>query len=183
VLSAGTLHEWARKLWNFDRPYRHTGRELGTGTQIGISLGVALANKGTGLLVVDLQPDGNLMYDAGALWMAAKYQIPLLIVMYNNRAYYNDWNHQIVMARIRGSEPRRCRHGSVWTGARLCRSRPLDGLVGRRSHRERRRSPTGASAGGRAGEERQACFGRRGNPAPMMPKSHSRKPREADNVG
>ena len=35
VLSAGTLHEWARKLWNFDRPYRHAGRELGTGTQIG----------------------------------------------------------------------------------------------------------------------------------------------------
>ena len=48
VLSAGTLHQWARKLWNFDRPYRHAGRELGTGTQIGISLGVALAHKGSG---------------------------------------------------------------------------------------------------------------------------------------
>jgi len=35
VLSAGTLHQWARKLWDFDRPYRHAGRELGTGTQIG----------------------------------------------------------------------------------------------------------------------------------------------------
>src|SRR6516162_885102 len=58
-----------------------------------------------GRLVVDLQPDGDLMYDAGALWMAAKYQIPLLIVMYNNRAYYNDWNHQIVMARTRGTDP------------------------------------------------------------------------------
>jgi hypothetical protein len=32
------------------------------------------------------------------------YQIPLLIVMYNNRAYYNDWNHQIVMARTRGTD-------------------------------------------------------------------------------
>jgi len=51
VLSAGTLHGWARKLWNFDRPYRHAGRELGTGTQIGISLGVALAYKGSGRLV------------------------------------------------------------------------------------------------------------------------------------
>jgi hypothetical protein len=36
--------------------------------------------------------------------MAAKYQIPLLIVMYNNRAYYNDSNHQIVMARTRGTD-------------------------------------------------------------------------------
>ena len=67
VLNAGTLNQWARKLWNFDRPYRHAGRELGTGTLIGTSLGVALANKGTGRLVVDLQPDGDLMYDAGAL--------------------------------------------------------------------------------------------------------------------
>jgi acetolactate synthase I/II/III large subunit len=111
VFSAGTLHEWARKLWNFDRPYRHAGRELGTGTQIGTSLGVALANKGSGRLVVDLQPDGDLMYDAGALWMAAKYQIPLLIVMYNNRAYYNDWNHQIVMARTRGTDLSRAHIG------------------------------------------------------------------------
>jgi transposase len=111
VLSAGTLNQWARKLWDFDRPYRHAGRELGTGTQIGTSLGVALANKGSGRLVVDLQPDGDLMYDAGALWMAAKYQIPLLIVMYNNRAYYNDWNHQIVMARTRGTDPSRAHIG------------------------------------------------------------------------
>jgi acetolactate synthase I/II/III large subunit len=111
VLSAGTLHEWARKLWNFDRPYRHAGRELGTGTQIGTSLGAAHANKGSGRLVVDLQPDGDLMYDAGALRMAAKYQIPLLIVMYNNRAYYNDWNHQIVMARTRGTDLSRAHIG------------------------------------------------------------------------
>jgi acetolactate synthase I/II/III large subunit len=61
VLSAGTLHGWARKLWNFDRPDRHAGRELGTGTQIGTSIGVALAHKGSGRLVVDLQPDGDLM--------------------------------------------------------------------------------------------------------------------------
>jgi len=47
VLTAGTLHQWARKLWNFDRRYRHAGREFGTGTQIGTSLGVALANKGS----------------------------------------------------------------------------------------------------------------------------------------
>ena len=46
VLTSGTLHDWARRLWNFDKPYRHGGRELGTGTQIGISLGVALAHRG-----------------------------------------------------------------------------------------------------------------------------------------
>src|SRR5690606_28158483 len=56
VLTAGTMHDWARRIWDFDRPWCHAGGELGTGTQIGTSLGVALANKGTGRLVIDLQP-------------------------------------------------------------------------------------------------------------------------------
>ncbi len=103
VLTAGTLDDWARKIWDFDKPYRHPGRSLGTATQIGISLGVALAHRDAGRLVVDLQPDGDLMFDAGALWVAAKHRIPLLVVMYNNRAYYNDWEHQIRMARLRGT--------------------------------------------------------------------------------
>jgi len=107
VLTANTLKEWVHKVWNFDRSYRHVGRELGTGTQIGMSIGVALAHKGSGKLVIDLQPDGDLMFDLGALWMPIKYQIPMLIVMYNNRAYYNDWAHQIHMAHQRGTDPAR----------------------------------------------------------------------------
>jgi thiamine pyrophosphate-dependent acetolactate synthase large subunit-like protein len=103
VLSANNLRNLVRRLWDFDRPYRHPGRELGTATQIGISLGVALAHKGSGRIVVDIQPDGDLMFDAGALWVAAKYEIPLLIVMFNNRAYYNDWEHQITVARQRNT--------------------------------------------------------------------------------
>jgi acetolactate synthase-1/2/3 large subunit len=104
VLTANTLQGWTRKLWDFDQPYRHPGKSLGTATQIGISLGVALAHKGKGRLVVDIQPDGDLMFDPGALWVATKYEIPMLIVMYNNRAYYNDWEHQILMARLRGTD-------------------------------------------------------------------------------
>jgi acetolactate synthase-1/2/3 large subunit len=104
VLTANNLKQQVRKLWDFDRPYRHPGVELGTSTQIGISLGVALAHKGKGRIVVDIQPDGDLMFDAGALWIAAKYEIPMLVVMHNNRAYYNDWEHQIRMARLRGTD-------------------------------------------------------------------------------
>jgi acetolactate synthase-1/2/3 large subunit len=103
VLSAGTLEDWTRKLWDFDKPYRHAGKSLGTATQLGISLGVALAHREAGRLVVDMQPDGDLMFDAGALWVAAKHRIPMLVVMYNNRAYFNDWEHQIRMARLRGT--------------------------------------------------------------------------------
>src|ERR1051326_8083633 len=64
VLTACNLQDWVYKLWDFDKPYRHPGQALGTGTQIGVSLGVALAHRGTGRLVVDIQPDGDLMFDA-----------------------------------------------------------------------------------------------------------------------
>ena len=111
VLTAGTLEDWTRKLWNFDRPYRHPGKSLGTSTQIGISMGVALANRDQGRLVVDMQPDGDLMFDAGSLWVAAKHRIPMLCVMYNNRAYYNDWEHQIRMAKQRGTPVNRAHIG------------------------------------------------------------------------
>ncbi len=104
VVSTGTLRQWTRKLWDFDKPYRHAGKSLGTSTQIGMSLGVALAYKGTDKVVVALQPDGDLMYDLGALWTAAKHRIPILIVMFNNRAYFNDWEHQIRVARQRGTD-------------------------------------------------------------------------------
>jgi len=104
VLTANNLRNLVRRLWDFDKPYRHPGRELGTATQIGISLGVALAHKGSGRVVIDIQPDGDLMFDAGALWVAAKYEIPILIVMFNNRAYFNDWEHQLRMARLRGTD-------------------------------------------------------------------------------
>jgi benzoylformate decarboxylase/acetolactate synthase-1/2/3 large subunit len=103
VLTAGTAAGWAHRLWDFNAPYRHPGDSLGTATQIGISLGVALAHRGSGRLVVDLQPDGDLMFDVGALWVASYYRLPLLVVMFNNRAYYNDWEHQERLARQRST--------------------------------------------------------------------------------
>ena len=104
VLTAGTASDQVQRVWDFDRPYRHPGRSLGTATQIGISLGVALAYKGTDKLIVDLQPDGDLMFDLGALWIAAYHRLPMLAVMFNNRAYYNDWEHQERIARHRGTD-------------------------------------------------------------------------------
>jgi len=111
VCATGTLRDWARKLWDFDKPYRHPGDAIGTATQIGMSLGVGLAHKGSGKLVVALQPDGDLMFDVGALWTAAKHRIPILIVMFNNRAYYNDWHHQIRMANLRGTDVAKAHFG------------------------------------------------------------------------
>ena len=46
------------------------------------------------------------MFDVGALWIAAHDRIPILLVMFNNRAYYNDWEHQIRMAEVRERDVR-----------------------------------------------------------------------------
>ena len=119
VLTAGTASDWALRLWDFDRPYRHAGRSLGTATQIGISLGVALAHRDEGRFVVDLQPDGDLMFDLGALWVASYYRIPMLVVMCNNRAYYNDREHQERMARQRGTPVE-----NSWVGMEIDRPAP-----------------------------------------------------------
>ena len=107
VLSVGTrgVHTWTRKLWNWDVPYRFGAEELGTATNLNISLGVALAYRGTGKLVVDIQPDGDLLYNPAALWVASHHRIPMLVVMLNNRAYGNSWNHQVAMAKQRGNPP------------------------------------------------------------------------------
>jgi acetolactate synthase-1/2/3 large subunit len=126
VLTAGTASDWALRMWDFDRPYRHAGRSLGTATQIGISLGVALAHRDAGRLVVDLQPDGDLMFDMGALWVASYHRIPMLVVMCNNRAYYNDWEHQERMAKQRGTPVE-----NAWVGMEIDRPAPDFAAVAR----------------------------------------------------
>jgi acetolactate synthase I/II/III large subunit len=111
VLTANTISGWARKLWDFDDWSRHPGRSLGTATQIGISMGVARAYKGTDKLVVDVQPDGDLLFDPGTMWTIAANELPMLIVMYNNRSYYNDCEHQRKVALDRGRDPGRANIG------------------------------------------------------------------------
>ena len=134
VLTANTLKEWVHKVWDFDKPYRHVGRELGTGTQIGMSIGVALAHKGSGKLVVDLQPDGDLMFD-WARYGCQSSTNPDADLMYNNRAYYNDWAHQIHMAHQRGTDPRARLIGMDLEGP------PPDFRAHRQRHRVVRRRP------------------------------------------
>jgi thiamine pyrophosphate-dependent acetolactate synthase large subunit-like protein len=104
VLANGTLGGWPRTLWEWTRPDQYLGYSggAGLGYGMGASIGVALAHRGSGRLCVDLQPDGDLLYTPQALWTAAHHKIPLLVVVCNNRSYYNDEVHQALMARARG---------------------------------------------------------------------------------
>ncbi len=77
------------------------GRGGGVGYGLPSSIGAALGHKGSGRLCVSILGDGDFLMTSNALWTAAKYQIPLLVVVLNNRSYYNDEEHQERMARWR----------------------------------------------------------------------------------
>jgi thiamine pyrophosphate-dependent acetolactate synthase large subunit-like protein len=104
VVTNGGLDGWARRLWPWEKPYQFV-RTSGLGYGIGISVGAALAHKPEGRLVVDLQPDGDLLFTPAGLWTAAHHNVPLLVIMYNNRSYFNDELHQESMALGRGRPP------------------------------------------------------------------------------
>jgi len=77
------------------------GRGGGVGYGLPSSIGAALGFKDSGRLCVGIIGDGDFLMTSNALWTAAKYAIPLLVVVLNNHSYYNDEEHQERMARWR----------------------------------------------------------------------------------
>ncbi len=77
------------------------GRAGGVGYGLPSSVGAALAYKGSGRLCISVLGDGDFLMTSNALWTASHYGIPLLVVVFNNRSYYNDEEHQERMARWR----------------------------------------------------------------------------------
>jgi thiamine pyrophosphate-dependent acetolactate synthase large subunit-like protein len=77
------------------------GRGGGVGYGLPSSIGAALGHKESGRLCVSIIGDGDFLMTSNALWTAAKYQIPLLVLVMNNRSYYNDEEHQERMAKWR----------------------------------------------------------------------------------
>jgi thiamine pyrophosphate-dependent acetolactate synthase large subunit-like protein len=94
---------WDGKIWPFRHPLDYIGSEGGGGVGggPGNSVGAALALKGSGRLVIGICGDGDFMMGATAIWTAAHYKIPLLVVVCNNRSFFNDELHQERVARIR----------------------------------------------------------------------------------
>jgi acetolactate synthase-1/2/3 large subunit len=82
-------------LWNYTKFYQRAGGASGQGAgdKAPLAIGAALAHRKHGRLYVNLQKDGDLMYAPGVLWTAAHHKIPLLNVMFNNRAYHQEVMH------------------------------------------------------------------------------------------
>ena len=94
---------WNGASWPFCHPLDFLGSDGGGGIGAGpgIAVGAALALKGSGRLSVAVCGDGDFLMGATAIWTAVHYRIPLLIIVANNRSYYNDEVHQERVARMR----------------------------------------------------------------------------------
>jgi thiamine pyrophosphate-dependent acetolactate synthase large subunit-like protein len=103
---ASLLHtsvSWSAELWPLRHPSDYVGGSggAGIGAGPGISVGAALALRGSGRLPVAVCGDGDFLMGATALWTAVHYNIPLLMVVANNRSFFNDELHQERVARMR----------------------------------------------------------------------------------
>jgi thiamine pyrophosphate-dependent acetolactate synthase large subunit-like protein len=107
---------WNAALWPFREPLDYIGSDGGGGIGggPGIAVGAALALRGSGRLPVAVCGDGDFLMGATALWTAVHYNIPLLVVVANNRSFFNDELHQERVARMR-SRPVENR----WIGQRI----------------------------------------------------------------
>jgi thiamine pyrophosphate-dependent acetolactate synthase large subunit-like protein len=107
---------WPADETPFDDPQSYFGADggAGIGSGPGMAVGSALALAGSGRLPVAILGDGDFIMGASAIWTAAHYRIPLLIVVANNRSYFNDEIHQETMA-VHRSRP----VANRWIGQRL----------------------------------------------------------------
>lgn len=112
---------WRGELWHFRAPLDYLGQDggAGIGSGPGMTVGAALALRGSGRLPVALLGDGDFLMGVTAFWTAANERVPLLVVVCNNRSFFNDVLHQERVARARG-RPLENR----WTGQRIADPEP-----------------------------------------------------------
>ena len=116
---ASLLHvslSWQAETWPWRHPLDYLGGDggAGIGAGPGLAVGAALALRGSGRLPVAVCGDGDFLMGVTALWTAVHYRVPLLVVVANNRSFFNDELHQERMARAR-SRPVENR----WIGQRI----------------------------------------------------------------
>jgi thiamine pyrophosphate-dependent acetolactate synthase large subunit-like protein len=107
---------WNGAYTHVRHPLDYIGHDggAGVGSGPGMTVGAALALKGSGRIPVALMGDGDFLMGNTAVWTAAHYEIPCLMIVCNNRSFYNDERHQGRMAQNRGRPVE-----NRWIGQRL----------------------------------------------------------------
>ena len=107
---------WPGEAYEFDGPLSFMGNDGGgaVGTGPGHTIGAALALKDKDRLTIGVLGDGDYLMGVSALWTASHFEIPVMIVVADNRSYFNDEMHQERVAQMR-SRPAQNR----WIGQRI----------------------------------------------------------------
>src|SRR3977135_3199074 len=95
-------------------PWRRWRRRRRCWAGPGMTGGAALALQDSGRLVAAILGDGDFLMGVTALWTAAHYRIPCLLIVANNCSFYNDELHQERVARERGRPVE-----NKWIGQRI----------------------------------------------------------------
>ena len=112
---------WYEGIWDFPGAGRFLGHNGGGGVGYGPGgvVGAALALRGSGKFPLAILGDGDFTMNPSALWTAAHYRIPCLIVLHNNTSFGNDEEHQIALAEARGRPV-----DNAWIGQRMVAPEP-----------------------------------------------------------
>ena len=109
---------WDGAWWPFRHPLDFIGGDggggIGGGPGISIGAALALRDAGSTRLPVAICGDGDFLMGVAAIWTAVHYRIPLLVVVANNRSFFNDEVHQQRMAVNRGRPVE-----NKWIGQRI----------------------------------------------------------------
>jgi thiamine pyrophosphate-dependent acetolactate synthase large subunit-like protein len=94
---------WSGSAYHFREPLDFLGHDGGAGLAAGpgLTVGASLALLDSERIVVSVLGDGDFMQGVTALWTAARYQLPALFIVSNNRSNFNDELHQEVVAKAR----------------------------------------------------------------------------------
>lgn len=98
---------WNGAYTHFRHPLDYIGYDggAGVGSGPGITVGAALALRGSGRLAIGLHGDGDFLMGNTAVWTATHYRIACLMIVCNNRSFFNDERHQERIAIERGRPP------------------------------------------------------------------------------
>jgi len=90
------------------------GGGIGSGPGMAVGAALALRDLAPDRLPLAILGDGDFLMGSTAIWTAAANAIPLLVIVANNRSYFNDELHQERVARERGRPVER-----RWIGQRI----------------------------------------------------------------
>jgi thiamine pyrophosphate-dependent acetolactate synthase large subunit-like protein len=109
---------WPFDIWPLQNGMAYLGKDggggLGSGPGLSVGSALALHHHFPGRYAISMLGDGDFCMGVSAIWSAVKHRIPLLVLINNNRSYFNDELHQDGVARTRGREVK-----NRWIGLRM----------------------------------------------------------------